>query len=104
MESQTSLVRSDCAVELYTVAFIYLNLTIIIYPRNLEGNNTLRLNETLEQADCTIFLLVCIDDKLQRIQYFLYCLMKLRLSRVLCYNAVVDLFCVRHDFSPLAKD
>ena len=104
MESQSSLVRSDCTVELYTVAFIYLNLTIVIYPRNLEGNDSLRLNEALEQADCTILLFVCINDDLQGIQYFFYCLMKLRLTRILCYDAVVDLFCVRNDFSPLAKD
>ena len=65
MESQTSLVRSNCAVELYTVTFVDLYLAIVIYPRNLERNDALRLYQTLKQADCSVLLLICIDHQFQ---------------------------------------
>ena len=41
METQTALVRSDSAVKLYTVALIHLYISLVIHPRNLEGNNSL---------------------------------------------------------------
>ena len=47
METKTALVRSNCTIELYTVALVYMNLACIINPRNAEHNNALRLNHTL---------------------------------------------------------
>ena len=64
METKTSLVRSDCTVELYTIALVYLNLALIIYPRNTEGNDALRLNQTLQNAKLTILLLISVDNQL----------------------------------------
>ena len=40
METKTALVWSDCTVELNAVATVYLNFTVVIYPRNTEHDNT----------------------------------------------------------------
>ena len=63
METKTSLVRSDCAVELYTIALVYLYVALIIYPRNLEGDNSLRLYKTLQDTSFAVFLLVCVNNQ-----------------------------------------
>jgi glutamate dehydrogenase (NADP+) len=41
------LVRSNCIVELYTESSVYLNLSIVIYPRNAEHDLTIRLCNSL---------------------------------------------------------
>ena len=47
METKTTLVRSDCRIELNTITGICLNLTVIIHPCHLESKNTLRLYDAL---------------------------------------------------------
>ena len=39
MEAKASLVRTDGAVELYAVTVVYLNLSLVIYPRNTEHDH-----------------------------------------------------------------
>ena len=43
METKTSLIRANRTVKLYTVAFIYLNLSLVIYPRYTEFELSVRL-------------------------------------------------------------
>ena len=64
METQTALVRSDSAVKLYTVALIHLYISLVIHPRNLEGNNSFRLCKTLQNTSLAIFLFVCVNYQL----------------------------------------
>ena len=47
METKSALVRTDGAVELYSVALVYLNLAIVIYPGYTEGYDSLRLGKAL---------------------------------------------------------
>ncbi len=48
METETSLVRSDRAVELYTVTEVSLNFAFVIDPGYTESKDTVRLYETLD--------------------------------------------------------
>ena len=64
METQSALVGSDRAVKLYTVSLVYLHISLIIHPRNLEGNNSFRLCKTLQNTGLAIFLFVCINHQL----------------------------------------
>ena len=55
MKTKSSFVRSDCTVELYTITFVYLYVTLIIYPRNLEGTAvTAEKTATLVQLEGTV--------------------------------------------------
>ena len=63
METKSALVRSDSTVELYSVTLIYLNLSIVIYPRYTERNNTLWLSETLQYTSLAVLILVCINNQ-----------------------------------------
>ena len=47
MKSDTSLVRSDSTVKLYTVTGVNLYLSLIIYPRNTELKLSLGVNDPL---------------------------------------------------------
>ena len=61
MESQAALVRADCAVELYTIADIYLHLSLVVYPRYAESNDTFRLNKALNQMSSLKLGVLVID-------------------------------------------
>ena len=47
METQASLIRSDCVVELYAISCIGLDFTVVIDPGYLECENPVRLDDTL---------------------------------------------------------
>ena len=96
METKTALVRSDRTVELYTISFIYLNNTVVINPRNTEGDNSFRLNKALQKGNTAVFLLIFVDYYFKRIKNFLYSLMEFRLARVLCYDSLLNFFSIRH--------
>ena len=91
METQTALVRSDSAVKLSTVALIHLYISLVIHPRNLEGNNSFRLCKTLQDARFAVLFLICVDHQLLGIQNFLYCLVEFRLTGILCYHSLINL-------------
>ena len=82
METQTALVRTDSRVELYAVAKVSLNLTIVIYPSNTECEDTIGLNDTLNDL-CLLELGGLVLNLLDRLQYLLNCLQVLALARVL---------------------
>ena len=96
MKTKTSLVRSDSAIELYTVTYIYLNLSFIVYPRNTELNLTLRLNQTLQNCLFAVLLLMRFHYRTQRLQNLFDRLMELRFARVLCYNLLNHFINIRH--------
>ena|SRR5699024_2089649 len=99
METKTALVRSDGTVELHAVTFVYLNVAVVICPRNTEGNDSLRLYQTLKNSQFTVFFFILVNYYLQGIQNFLHCLMEFRFAWVLCYDSLVDLISVRHNNS-----
>ena len=61
MEADASLVWSDSRVELHTITCICLNLTIVIYPGNLERKDTLRLDNTLDDFCILEFRVLVIN-------------------------------------------
>ena len=47
MQTQTTFVRSNCVIKLYTVTCVYLYLTIVINPCHTELELSVRLCNTL---------------------------------------------------------
>ena len=88
VQSQTTLVRTDCRVELYTVATVYLYVAVVVNPGYTELNHALRLNNTINDTVCFIGRILC-NNRLQRHQDFAYCLQEFRLIAVLRYDLVV---------------
>ena len=84
-EAETSLVGSDCAVELYTEAAVDLNLAVTIDPGNTELNNALRLYETLKKA-CFLILGVLFDNGFEGLKDFFNGLKKLGFVSVTLLN------------------
>ena len=73
MEAQTALIWTDGAVELYTIAKVYVYLALIIDPWHAERNDTLRLNDTLDDF-CFFKLWMLVVDVFNRGQHLAYCL------------------------------
>ena len=73
METQTALVRTDGAVELYTVTEVHLYLALIIHPWHTESDDALRLHDAFDNA-CALELRVLVVDILYRNEHFAYCL------------------------------
>ena len=96
METKTTLIRSDSAVKLYTISLVYLNNALVIYPWNAEGNDSFRLYKTLQKGHAAVFFFIFVNYDLQGIQNFLYCLVKFRLTWILCYDSFVYFFSIRH--------
>ena len=78
-------VRSDCRVKLATEAAVYLNLAVVVYPRNTELDHTLRLNDTIDYAVGLVGRILC-NNRLQRHQHFADCLQEFRLIAVALYT------------------
>ncbi len=87
MEAQTSLVRSDCRIELHSVTEVYLRLSLIIHPRNAESNDPFGLYKSFEKSCASVLLLVSAYDRLQRIQYAFCGFQKLGFIRMLGFKA-----------------
>ena len=96
MQTQTALIRSDRAVELYTETTVYLHIARVVYPRNTELNLTLRLNQTLQNCLFAVLLLMRFHYRTQRLQNLFDRLMELRFARVLCNNLLNHFINIRH--------
>ena len=48
MEAQTSLVGAYCTVELYTIAYVYMYIALIVCPRYTEHHDAFGLYDTLD--------------------------------------------------------
>ena len=88
VQTQTTLVRSDCRVELAAETTVYLNLAVVVYPGNTELDHALRFYDAVDYAVCLIRR-VLFYDRLQRHQNFADCLQEFRLVAVALYDAVV---------------
>ena len=64
MESQSALVWSDGAVKLYAVTFVYLYISVVIYPGNAEHDNSFRLYQTLQKSFLAVFLFISFYNRL----------------------------------------
>ena len=54
MEAQTALIRTDSRVELYTVALVDLNVSVVIYPAHAELDESFGLDHTLSDVRLNI--------------------------------------------------
>ena len=84
MQTDSSFVRSDCTVKLYTISGVYMSLSFIVYPRHTEFDLTLWLYHSLQKSDFSVFFLVCLDHHAKRFQNLFDCLVELGLCRILC--------------------
>ena len=48
METETAFVRTDSAVELYTITEVGLNLTLVVNPSYTESEDTIGLYDALD--------------------------------------------------------
>ena len=48
MESQAALIRTNGAVELYAIAYVYMHFALVVCPRHTERNDTLGLYKALD--------------------------------------------------------
>ena len=65
METQTSFIRADRAVELYPITDIYLYISLIVDPRNTEHVDTLGFYDALNDL-CFFKLGMLVVDILDR--------------------------------------
>ena len=95
MEAETALVRTDCAVELDTVAQVGLDLTIIVDPGNPECEDAIRLDKPLDDLRL-LELGMLVIDVLNRLKNLLYRLEILHLCWILGLETGHN-FCGFHD-------
>ena len=104
MKSETSLVRSDSAVELDSVTSVDLDLAVIVDPSYSEHDLTLRLYDPLEDL-LLDKLRVYGKCRCDRVKELINCLEEFRLVAIPCDNAlheaveVLILNCVIHKCS-----
>ncbi len=73
VETQTALVRTDRAVELYAVAEVGLYFALVVNPGYTEGEDTVRLNDALNDLGLLEFgvLVVHLFDGFENLAYCL---------------------------------
>ena len=95
METETSLVGSDSAVELYAIAQVGLDITVIVNPGNTESEDPVGLDDSLDDLCLlnprTLFVAI-LDGRTS----LLYRPLIFFLSRVLGLETGHD-FCGFHD-------
>ena len=89
MQTQAALVGADRGVELNAEAAVYANLALIVNPRNTEHEHALRLYDALHDA-VLLQLGASFYDRLQALEDFVNCLLKLRLVRVALFDSLVN--------------
>ena len=63
METDTTFVRSNSCIELYTVTQVSLYITCIVYPSNTECEDSVWLNDSLNDFSF-LKLRICESDRL----------------------------------------
>jgi hypothetical protein len=79
METQSTLIRSDGTIELYTVTDIDLYLTFVVNPGHSESNDTLGIYNALDNLGF-LKLGVLVVDVLNRLQHLANGLQELYLT------------------------
>ena len=82
MEAQAALVGADGAVHLDAEAAIDLDIALVVKPGHAEHDEALGFGDALKDARRDVFRMA-LQHQAQRIDYFLYRLMKFRLCWVL---------------------
>ena len=80
-KTQSALVGTNCAVELYTIAAVYVYLAGIVCPYYAELNYALGLYKPFQKASLLIFGML-VDNSFKRIKYFFYGLKEFRFVRI----------------------
>ena len=80
METQPSLVRTECRIEFNTITLIDLDLALIVNPGNAEHDLAFRFNKPLNNATGTVTGFT-FQQRFEGFQHFLDGLIKLGLSR-----------------------
>ena len=91
MEAQAALVGADGAVELHTVAAVHLNLALIVNPGHTEGDDALRLDQTLDQASLLVFG-VLLHDGLDALQNLADSLQEFGLVCIALSQTIINTF------------
>ncbi|OPZ54711.1 MAG: hypothetical protein BWY89_01544 [Bacteroidetes bacterium ADurb.BinA012] len=91
METNTTLVWPNGSVILYPVTNVDVDITLIIHPGHLEGENTVRLNQPLKNT-CLCKSRVLIVHILDRFKDLLDCLMILGFAGMLLLKVSQNLF------------
>ena len=81
VKTQAALVRAERAVHLDAIPAVYLDLALVVYPRNAELNHPLRLNKTFKDFAVSIFF-IPLNGGFDGLENLGHCLEKLRLVRV----------------------
>ena len=87
METQSTLVGADGAVELYTIAQVHLYLALVVDPGNAERDDALRFNDSFYNLRF-LELRMLVVDVLDRFKHFAYCLQILQFARMLALQAL----------------
>gem|GEM_PF-5019944 len=83
METETSLVRADSAVELDTITEVSLNFSLVVYPSYTESEDTVWLDHSLNDF-CLFKFRMLVINLLDRLENFLNGLKVLIFTRMLC--------------------
>ena len=89
VQAQAALIGADSAVELHTVAAIYMHAALIVHPGHTELNRAFRLGNALQNC---VFLnsRILLHHRNQRLQHLAHSLQKFRLARISRGNTVIN--------------
>ena len=96
METETALVGTDRAVELYTVSEVDLDVTFVIHPRYAESEDAVRLDDTLDDV-CLLKLGMLVVDFFDRVEDLLCCLEELFLFSMLLTKLRHNISCFHNN-------
>src|SRR5208283_5104069 len=85
MEAQAALVGADGAVHLDAEAAIDLDVALVVKPRHAEHKDALGFHNPLQDPGRNVFRM-SLENEAQRVEHFLYRLVKFRLSGVLRFH------------------
>ena len=86
MQTAAALVGADGAVELYAVAAVYLNVSVVVHPAYAEGDDALGLNDALGNAGLYV-VGALVKNGLEAFQNLFY-----RLKKFLLVGIALDNF------------
>ena len=81
METETSFVRTDCAVELHAVAEVGLDFTLVVDPGDAESEDTVGFDHPLHNL-CLLEFGMLIVNFFNTFEHFLHCLEVLAFPRM----------------------
>ncbi|MNI01034.1 hypothetical protein D3C73_538560 [compost metagenome] len=89
METKSTFVRSDSAVELNAETTVYLNIALIVNPRYAESDQSFWLNDSFKNRIVAVFR-VFREYWSEGVQYFFYSLVKFAFTWISLNNGLVN--------------